>query len=310
MIDQTAQQFSTRSVPWMKLGTVIDEPVTATEAMVLAGLDFDVERRPLGFMNDSGDWMPIGNRSALVDPKTDIHYGIVADGYEVVQYREAFEFIDSIHPEIVAAGKLKSGKQAFMVIKVPDQAHFQALSDDPHDLYVILRTSHDGSKAVEVSLMPLRNMCMNMMPMASFGNRAKQRWSVRHVKTARAQLAEAHNVLTNVEKYHKEYSIVADELAMMSLPQDAAREVLEVVLPDRPRRDEQVSAILALHTGGEFVGHTNTGWGLVNAVGEYFDHLRRGGTPEARMLNALSGITTKMVNHTTQVLMRRRPVSS
>lgn len=298
-------QFTTRDLPWMKLGTVIDKPVKSKEAMKLAGLDFTVERAPLSF--EVGDRLyPLPGRSALVDPKTAKHYGVVADGYEVVQYREAFEFIDTIDTNIVAAGALKGGRQAFMVVKAPEYEHLEALADDPHDLYVILRTSHDGSKAIEISIMPLRGMCMNQMPMASFGTRARQKWSIRHVKTARQQLAEAHNVLTGLESYSKAYASTADLLASMRLSESDARDLLEVVLPDRPRRDETIGTLIGMFTESETVAHTNTGWGLVNAIGEYFEHGRRGNsTPESRMINALSGVTTKMINRTAQLLLRR-----
>lgn len=306
MTDQTATQFSVRDVPWMKLGTVIEKPVKAKVAMKMAGLDFDVERRGIGFQIDGG-YQPIAGRSALVDPKTNIHYGIVADGYEVVQYREAFEFIDAINTEIVAAGSLKGGRQAFIVVKASDHFVMKVLGDDAHELYVILRTSHDGSKAVEINIMPLRGLCMNMMPIASFGRRALQRWSIRHVKTAREQLREAHNVITGLDTYAKAYSSTAELLAKMPIGSDEARELLEVVLPDRPKRDEVVDQLVSMFNASDTVGHVGTGWGLVNVVGEYFDHLRssRNTTPESRMLNALSGVTSKSINRTAQLLLRR-----
>jgi hypothetical protein len=92
----------------------------------------------------------------------------------------------------------------------------------------------------------------------------------------------------------------------MDLEIAEAERVLKAVMPDRPKRQEAVDRVLSLFHSGETVGHHDTGWGLVNAVGEYYEHHRRGGNDEARMLNALAGSTFKMVNRTTQMLMRSR----
>lgn len=308
MPDPTAVQFSTRDVPWMKLGTVIDKPVKAAQAMKLAGLDFKVERAPLAYMSRDGEWHDVENRSALIDPKTNVHYGTVGPDYEIVQFSEAFEFVDRISDgRIVAAGSLRKGKQAFMVVEAPESVRLAPLGDDAHELYIVLRTSHDCTKAIELNLMPLRGMCMNMMPLASFGRRARQRWSIRHAKTAREQMTEAHNAMVNLESYAAEYAAIADRLVKISVKREVATDLLEAVLPPYQNRHKQIDAITDTLAHGENVGHVNTGWGLVNAVGEYFEHLRNRGTAESRMLNALSGVTRKYINNTTQLLLQLEP---
>jgi hypothetical protein len=82
---QTVTQFSARSVPWAKIGTTIEKPVTAEKAMKLAGLDFDVTRRPISFPGSDGKPIKLAGRQVLAREDNDIHVGIVADAYEIVQ---------------------------------------------------------------------------------------------------------------------------------------------------------------------------------------------------------------------------------
>jgi phage/plasmid-like protein (TIGR03299 family) len=301
---QTVTQFSARSVPWAKIGTTIEKPVTAEKAMKLAGLDFDVTRRPISFPGSDGKPIKLAGRQVLAREDNDMHVGIVADAYEIVQYRDAFTFVNEIHPMVVAAGQLRGGRQAFMVVRVPDHDTVTVLDGDAHDLYAVLRTSHDCSRAVELTIMPVRGMCMNQMPLGSFTTRAQQRWSIKHVRGVHDKIREATRIVKGLDEYAREYATVADHLAQMDLEIAEARKIMEMVLPNRPKRAEAIGAIVGLFESSDTVGYHNTGWGLVNAVGEYFDHGRRGGQPEAQLLNALGGVTTKSINRTAQVLLR------
>lgn len=298
--------FSTREVPWMKVGTVIEKPLPADEAMALAGLDFDVELRAIGFQNSKkSGYLRFPGKTAIVRVDTEDPFGLASDDYEVVQYREAFQFIDEISPEIVAAGSLRKQRQAFMVVKHKDHVNLDVIDGDHHDLYVVLRTSHDCTRAVEVFIMPLRGRCMNQLPIATFGKNAQQRWSVRHVKGAQEKLHEAKKVILGLDAYAEEFAETAAKLASIDVELSAARDLLEVVLPSRPQTPAAIEKITSLFENAETVGYHGTGWGLVNAVSEYFDHHRVGGSPESRFTNAMQGQTLKSVNRTAQLLLRQ-----
>ena len=44
------------------------------------------------------------------------------------------------------AGSLRNGKQVFLTMKVPME--MKVAGEDAHDLYIVLRTAHDGTKAI------------------------------------------------------------------------------------------------------------------------------------------------------------------
>lgn len=300
--------FSERTVPWMKLGGLTSEPKTATEAAKLGGIDFTVEKRPIwyGDTDELATSTPIhrmDKRVAIVRTDTNECLGVMSRNYPVFQYAEAFEFMDTVGPSYVAAGALNDGAQGFMVVRPSDE--IRVLDEDPHDVYVVLRTSHDGSRAVEVSVMSLRLRCMNQLTLKSFSNDAKYRWSVSHTSNMRDKLADAQTTLKRYRKYADRFEDVARSLIKIKIKQPQAEDLLKVVLPDRPRRDDTISSITQLWHNAPSVGFDWTGWGLVNAVSEYFDWQRAGGSPSSRFTGALQGTTHRTINQVASHLLTR-----
>jgi len=287
----------------MKLGKLVDQPMTAAEAARLGGLDFTVSKCPLRY-ETSGSWKDIPERQAIVRTDTGQWLGIMSKDYPLLQYGEAFDFMDQVGPKYVAAGALKGGRQGFMVVRALGVT--KVLSGvDPHDMFAVLRTSHDGSRAVEVSVMPLRQRCMNQLTLASFTAGVPDRWAIKHTSTMAAKLADAEASLGKIGAYTKSFEKNAQRLIEMKITAGQAEAVIRASLPDRPKREDQVKRIVdLLHTSPQ-VGFDHTGWGLVNAVSEYFDWERAGGSPESRFIGALQGQTRGAINRVTGRLLSR-----
>jgi len=304
------QMFTNREVPWMRLGTVIDHDVNAAEAAKLGGLDFTVEARRLRYESAPDVWTDVQDRVANVRTNTGHKLGIVSNDYVPVQYTEAFDFMDGINPRYVAAGALNGGRQAFMVVQLPEREHLNLDilgEEDPHSLYAILRTSHDLSKAIELALMTLRHRCMNQLTLPSFATNAVQRWSIRHVGQPIAKLRAAQDVILKSDRYVEQVRKTARRLAEVELELTEAEDLIRSVLPDRPRRDEQVNAITRAWRESPRVGFSDNGWGLTNAVSEYFEWQRnsRVRTSLSRFNSGLVGDAHRYVGRTAQLLLAR-----
>lgn len=301
--------FTTRELPWMQLGTVIDHPVDAAEAAKLGGLDFEIKLEEAGY-HRGGKWHKQDDRRALIRDDTGDFYGYCSTDYKPVQYGEAFDFLDAINPEFVSAGTLRDGRQGFMIVKLPEHTNLDISlkgETDPHDLYVIVRASHDMSKGIEVALTSLRGKCMNMLTLPSLTAGAPQRWSIRHIGNPHEKLREAQQVLANTDRYEQAFRSITRRLVDVQVKADEVPMLLERVLPDKPQREKQIEAITAAYQGAPTVGFTGTGWGVVNAVSEYFMWERSGGlrTPESTFRDNLDGAAHKMVGRTAQLLLRR-----
>lgn len=307
MSDEADVKFSTRVLPWMKLGTVIDEPVSPVEAIRLADLDWEVHKHPIR-TQVGNDWVEVPDRYATVRDSDGKILEVVGGTYETYQNREAFEFLEPLTDDgsirIHAAGQLRGGRQVFMVAEVPDALE---VLDDPLDLHLVIRTGHDGTKAVQVMMMPLRGMCMNQLALPSFSGNARQRWSVAHTSTLRERLAEAQSTLVGADAYAAEFRRTAERLAATKIELDELEDLLKVALPDRPQRPDAIAKITGLFTGSETIQDRfrGTGWAAVNAVTEYFDWYRSGSTDEGRFHGALDGVPDRIRSRTTALLLAR-----
>lgn len=301
--------FSARTVPWAFTGaTAIDEPVSLDEALHHAHLDFEIELRDVAYRTAQGNWKPQAGRAAVVRKDTDVALGGVSKSYVPMPYREAFSVLGDLNPEIVAAGSHNDGRQAFMVVQDPLCRTVEGYGNDPHDLYIVMRTSHDATRGHEISLLPLRGRCMNMMPMAFGLHGAKQRWTIRHSGQAEARLTEAGRILSGLSQYAEEFQGLSARLAAIDLELDEARGVLDEVVPaELKSREKRIDALLDTYQHSEVNGFTGTGWGLVNAVTEFFDHRdsSRSQNEAARWLRGLDGVTRTAANRTAELLLNR-----
>src|SRR3712207_1989625 len=88
-----AAVFVTGTPAWHRLGKVIENAATSTEAVKLAGLDWTVEQWPLAATDPTGDHT-VHPRDHVANVRTDTHavLGVVGRGYHVFQNAEAFDF--------------------------------------------------------------------------------------------------------------------------------------------------------------------------------------------------------------------------
>src|SRR4026209_63472 len=73
---KTAMMY-TGEVPWHRLGTKLDQPATAREAIEAAGLNYAVELKPLKTTDGTDVW----TRKATVRMDTNDVLGVVGNGY-------------------------------------------------------------------------------------------------------------------------------------------------------------------------------------------------------------------------------------
>lgn len=292
-------QFSTREVPWMKLGKLEEEAKDMDEAIQLGGMNFDVLKQPAGYRNEHGVWTDAPNRVAVVHGKTGDVFDYVSHDYEVLQYREAFDFMDGISSKYVAAGVLRGGRQGFIVI---ENDRVLRPAGDEHKLYTVLRTSHDRSRAVEVSVMPLRGMCMNQLTLAGFARGAEQRWAIPHTRSMHDKMHQAQSTLTRVDEYADAFEKIVEQLVLVTPTEEQARAMLDAAVKTGGKgRDEIFDTILHnWHDNEATVGFNDSAWALVNATSEYLDWQKPKGTAQSRFLNALQGTTRATLSSLTR----------
>jgi len=132
--------------PWHRLGTKLERPATAAEAIEAAGLNYEADLVPLF----TGDGAAVTDRKAVVRSDTRDILGVVGTSYVPIQNTECFSFLDAVVAEgsvrYHTAGALGKGQRIWLLAKLP--GHIRAKnSDDITEKYLLLPDARCGASA-------------------------------------------------------------------------------------------------------------------------------------------------------------------
>ena len=276
--------------PWHGLGTELDEPATAEEAIEAAGLNYSVSLENLRTEHGS----PVPQRKAVVRSDTNDILGVVGNLYQPVQNSQCFGFLDAVVGEdgirYHTAGALGKGEKVWMLAKLPSEIRIRD-SEDVTQKFLLLSNSHDGSSSLRVFFTPIRVVCANTLGAAErFGRRHGV--SIVHKGNLASRVAEAQETLGLARRF---YDDVEEKINRLAWHYPSRRQLdlyFEMLYPDRDdgrnRRAQNIrDQLLHLfeHGHGQDIPATRrTTWSAFNAVTEFVDHHRstRGQTDEER----------------------------
>jgi phage/plasmid-like protein (TIGR03299 family) len=290
--DGKASMFYYGDVPWHKLGKRLDEPATAEEAIEAAGLDFDVELKPVK-TTVKRKVKTVPKTYASIRSDTGDILGVVGSRYQPIQNREAFSFFDALVGSDEAmyhtAGVIGKGERIWILAKLPD--YIKVGRQDIVDKYLLLSNSHDGSTVVRAKLTPIRVVCNNTLLVAMSGSEQEVR--IRHTVNAAAKLEEAHKLLGLTNILYSQLDGIFNTMALKRVTDKQLIEYVRTLVPENPKakyqtRNENIrTTILDLHESGEGAELSRgTAWGIYNAAVEYVDHVQNSRNP-ARQLKSI-----------------------
>ncbi|MEY8356756.1 DUF932 domain-containing protein [Lachnospiraceae bacterium 54-53] len=225
MAANVESMFYVREVPWHGLGTKVLEAPASAEALILAGLDWNVIQKSL----ETEDGIPVPGFKANVREMDDRVLGIVTDRYKVVQNKEAFAFTDELLGEGVTyetAGSLQEGRRTWILAKLPQR---YIISGDEVTPYLVFMNSHDGTGAIKAAMTPIRVVCNNTLNLAL--STAKRTWSTNHVGNIHGKLEDARNTLLYADMYMAELGKAIDSLNRIKLTDKQVYEYIDILFP-------------------------------------------------------------------------------
>lgn len=282
-----AEMMFVRETPWHGLGTKLDKPATAKEAIEAAHMDWEVELRPVFFTTTLKDgsestMRPFPSRMAAVRAipgKDPIPLGVVSSDYKAIQNREAFSFFDAIVGEGEAiyetAGAIDDGRQVFILAKLPNDTVIDVDHADVTNQYLLLASSHDGSKALRMFYTPTRVCCFNTLNMALSHMDLEQTVTIRHSGNLQDKISEAQRILGLATAYYQKFGEQANWLARIEAKPELVQTFLLELLPKPEeagralkRRDENAGLVTSLFERER----GRSCWHLYNAAVEFADH--------------------------------------
>ena len=269
--------FYTREKPWHGLGTMVMEAPTSSQALQLAGLNWEVEQQPI--MTTEG--IELNGFLANVRSTDKKILGVVTDKYKVVQNEEAFAFTDALLGEGVTyetAGSLQEGKKVWLLARLPQR---YIISGDEISPYLVFSNTHDGSGAIKVAMTPIRVVCNNTLNLAL--DNAKRSWSTIHMGNLSGKIQDARQTLLYADNYMAELGKAFERLLRIKITDRQVLDYINCLFPDDEMLTSQqkknmnrmkVDLKMRYFDAPDLKDVGKCGYRFVNAVSDFATHAR------------------------------------
>lgn len=199
--------------------SIIGEEVTATsarDAARQAGIDWQVslaDMQALALSPDGVNTIEVPNTFATIKTAgdgTQSVLGTVGGRYKVFQNDEMFSaldmLVDSGDARYAYAGEVRGGAQVYMVLELPDGVK---IGNDEHAAYLVARTSHDGSTALQIAPSLRRLRCTNQIN-GIFSKSAT--YTLKHTTNAEFKIEDIKKIIPVTYAGIKTYETVGNRL--------------------------------------------------------------------------------------------------
>jgi phage/plasmid-like protein (TIGR03299 family) len=299
--------FSVRQMPWHREGTILqDYPGSWAEARTLAGLAWDPVTAPVyavdGINPDgTGHYEPIEGWKTITRSDTGAVLSISKDTYTVIDHGEMGEIVEAVlaQPNVKweTAGVLDGGR-AVWCLALLDEPITLPGDDSPTLPYLAITNRHDGTAACALRATAVRIVCANTFRAAELeGERTGTTFAFVHKSGWRNRIDEARKAVTGAQCEMRRYAELATGL--LAIPVSPVQRELFItefipmppagLVTDRVARnvEESRAALRMIFESKTTEQVAGTAYGLVQAAGEYLDHVRTARTWETRLNRTL-----------------------
>ena len=291
-------------------GVTLDNVTSLDVALKLSGLDFEVEKKPVyfnstfGMTNEAGKNLPpkftkIEGQFTTVRTDTMQPFGVVTDAYEILQNRDAFDFLDSLVVEgakFETAGFFKKNGAASYITMSTEP---MTILGDEFDPFMMISNGHDGGSAIKVALTPIRAYCRNSAILAL--KKATSIVTIHHSRKMYDRLVAAKEVLTANTNYLEELKIVAEKLATTPFSEEAFEALAKKLFNPKEEQSEiiqirnvvQFEKLMKAYKEDDLQNFNGTAWKALQAVSDFESHpakfrkskeVANNGTPEFQII--------------------------
>jgi phage/plasmid-like protein (TIGR03299 family) len=319
--------FSVRQMPWHREGTITqDYPGSWAEARHLAGLDWEPVPAevylPQCHAGLTPAYEPVEGWKAICRSDTGAVLSVNKDSYTLIGHAEMGEIVEAVlaQPNIhwETAGVLDGGRAVWCLAQLDEPAEFPG-DDSPTLPYLAITNRHDGTAACALRATAVRIVCANTFRAAELeGERTGATFSFIHKSSWRSRIEEARQAVTGARTEMRRYTELANELlALPVTPRQRELFVTEFIplppaglITDRVARnvEEARQALRLIFESKTTEQVAGTAYGLMQAAGEYLDHVRTARSWETRLNRTL--IRPEPLKHRALSLIRELAISA
>lgn len=296
--------MSVREMPWHKKGEVLaDYPGSWEEARRHAGLAWDPVAEPvyaLAGVSGDGDplYEPVAGWKRVTRSDTGATLAVRPDTYQVVTNTDMGPVVEAVlaQPNVKweTAGCLEGGRSVWCLAALDEPVTLPGDDATVTMPYLAVTTRHDGQGACALRATAVRIVCANTFRAAELeGERHGATYAFTHRGNWRDHLDDARDAVTGARREMAAYADIAGELLKIRVtPRQRELFVREFIpmppdgiVSDRVARnvEEARKAVRDILTSPTTAEVAHTAYGLVQAGGEYLDHVRRANSWETKL---------------------------
>lgn len=216
---------------WHGLGTTLaadaPERFSVDDSIRIAGLDWQVSTEPVFTGGKS-----IDSHRAVVRSDTREVLGVVGNRYRPLQNRDQFNwfapFLESKECAFETCGSLKGGSIVWVLAKV-NRPDAEISADDRIRKYLLLTSSHDGSKATSVGFCPIRVVCWNTLS-AGLADSRSTLLRVKHTARQKRALTAIRDTINLVDETFEATAAQYRRLIASGIDRTGIRQYVKKVL--------------------------------------------------------------------------------
>lgn len=292
----------------------IDAADTAREAIVKAGLDWEVEKAGgKTVVRDNGEVVPLDS-FAIVRTSDNAPLGECQSKYEPIQNAEIFNFLDHFIEQkqicIEGVGVFRDGRKLFVRCPIIG-VEGEVVPGDVVSAKLLAYTSHDLSIPLGIQFSDIRGICENSLAAIVKAGKAGKEPSLRIRHTANASKSFDH-VKNFIDLNRRTFDVTMEayrSLTKKKVQIDGVKNYIREILKgeeaddliiigneaekDTKEKKEPRALDTIMHSyengpGAQVNGVYGTMWGAMNSFTDYLDH-HRGRTDETKQEYSMFG---------------------
>jgi phage/plasmid-like protein (TIGR03299 family) len=312
MTHATDTSFITGKPSFTTMGKILETaPQTSREAIIEAGLDWQVEKRPI-FTKQSitvNDLefttnLEVPNNYAIIRSrningvKVEDALSVVGKKYQPLNNINAFGFIDKIiqnsEATFYSAGSLNGGRIIWISVKLNGTLRIQR--GDEVAKYLLLSSSHDGSSSVSVMITPVRLLCANQLTIAKQSANPNHFLAMRHTSSLLQKMDSTATYMRGVSESFEHSANAYRFISGKPINATQIDEYLLTLFPD-PKEDakrnrnkstrEKIVNLFETGRGTDVI--SDSYWKIYNSIVEYLDFERNKSNDDSRIRSSLWG---------------------
>lgn len=290
--------LSVREVPWHGLGEILDDyPEDWNAARKIAGLEWEPELEPVyakQIIIEDGEpkevFLPIEGFNRVSRNDTHATLACPKDSFELIYHSQMGELLEAFtgltNMKFETVINLQGGRKVAALVRLDEP--FQIPGDtSPTYPFAVLLNAHDGEGACKLTYTNVRVVCMNTFNAADLQSERNPGTSVvlRHTKNVQDRIAAAKQAAQDMRSGAAAWTELAEGLLSIKTSDEFILDFITEFIPAPPQGvisdrvakniDEARDAVWqCLYSKTVNVEIRGTGYALVQAAGEYLDHIR------------------------------------